>query len=231
MTPVRVCLGLLVAVGGAVWAAGGVVAIRSVAGALAILLPAFLLVLGVVILVRSVVPRGFLAGPLLLIALGAAGLAVRFELWRLVPPVHAGVAVVGAGIFIAMSRRRATPEIEAQVKRYWTFLTSTEKVAAVPRKMIVRVLPGHGRLDLRSATYPTGGYPVTVDCTVVCGHLRLVLPEGWQVQLGRVSLTWGMAFDGVLDEPDENSTEPQWGRRLLVLNIAGFGGGVTLLRG
>jgi hypothetical protein len=235
LTRTRISLGLLTVATGVAWATGGGAALRSEALALGTAVPLLLLLGGVAVLLQAVVPPGRLAGSALLVVIAIIGLSVRYDAWRSPTAKHAlPIVLIVGGTVIAMSRRRKMPEIDTRIQRYWSPLAiPREKVTAVPHNLVVRVLPGHGVLDLSQAAYPVTADRVVADLTVMFGSLELVLPNDWQVLAGRVALTWAVGFAGELTDaapavPKVAATDRK--KRLIVINIVGLGGRVSISR-
>lgn len=162
---------------------------------------------GVLLVLRTVVPRGAIAGPLVLIVGGSLALAAQIGwltvgLWDAIGPV----LLVAGGVVIAMSRRSRPDPLGAVVTRHWSVFLPNKHVIrkTAPHKLIVRCLLGDFLLDLTCAGYPSSADHVTVDVTVLAGWVELRVPHDWEVLAGRVDLTAGVRFVG---DVDSDSTE------------------------
>jgi hypothetical protein len=229
---VRVGLGLLAVASGTAWAAGGIDSLTATARTLAFLLPLLLVVGGISTILRAVVPRGTLAGPVLLIAIGLIIFAVqhrtiRGSLSSQVPPF----AIIAAGVLVSMSHNEK-PRIDTGIERLNAFLfPSNRRVSGTaPRKFILRAVLGSLRLDLSQASYP-GAARLWVDVTVLMGRIELIVPRDWEIKAGRVELARGVSFVGTLTSSElatPMEQESEVGASLVVLNIQGVGGAVEV---
>lgn len=235
---VRITLGLACVAAGTAWAVGGVHAIGAGASALLATVPALTVVVGVLIILRAAMPRGALAGPLVLIAAGSVALFIQFNaanytvIYRMIPAM-----LVAGGVVVAMGRRSGEPDLPSIVLRYWSMLlpVSRRVQSPAPHKLIVYCLLGHLTLDFTQAAYPTVSAPrITVDLTLLGGRVEFLLPDNWTVQAGRLSLAKGTQFSGRIGLFDQAADEPsddEFGLNLVVLNVQGWSGMVCLVQG
>ena len=122
MSRTRVGLGLIAVAAGAAWSTGGYAAVQRGAAALVAAIPFLLIAGGLILLLRVLVPRGALAGPLVL--MGAGGLwAVASEgllslaVERVVP-----IGLTIGGVAIAMSNRSPEADLDTGVVTRTAFL-------------------------------------------------------------------------------------------------------------
>jgi hypothetical protein len=237
LSRVRVAFGLAGVAAGTAWAVGGVHALSAGAFAMLASMPALTVVAGVLILLRAVIPRGALAGPLVLIVAGSVALVIQSGvvtnsmLQRVAPAL-----LVTGGAVVAMSRRSRVPAIPTIVARYWSaFVPIVRELRdRAPHKLIVHCLLGHIMLDLTAARYPRDALRVTVDITLLGGHVELRLPDDWTVRAGRLDLARGTRFHGQLSSAEPVSPQPREeedGQNLFVLNVQGWSGMVSIRKG
>jgi hypothetical protein len=228
----RVALGLAGVVVATAWAVGGVHGLG--AGGLVILkaIPALLVALGAVLLLRAVVPRSPVMGPLVLVLGGSLALAIQFDL------VTAGmlddvapVLLAVAGIAVAMSKSSRDNPLAAIVSHHWSVILPSRRnkiEGMAPHKFVLRCFLGDLLLDLTDASYPVAGGgsvlpKITVDVTVFGGWLEIRVPHDWSVHAGRAYLTRLVRFEGQLSSAEEDDN-------LVVLNIQGWSGRVIVRR-
>ncbi|WP_433334545.1 LiaF transmembrane domain-containing protein [Spirillospora sp. CA-294931] len=235
MTRTRVLLGLAAVAVGAALAAGGVDALRRGGEALVSAMPYLLIGAGAIILLRTLLPRGqAMAGPALLIAVGATWLVVSRDWFasEAARPFASAVLVAG-GVALAMSRRSRDFDIDTGVWRCTTVLVPRKSLFdRAPRKLVVRALAGDVAVDLTGARLPLEK-EVDIDLFLLFGHVRLAIPREWVVVHGRLETARGIRLDGDLDPPYTHSDEgPVWhgGRGGVVLNVSGVGGTIVLER-
>ena len=233
LSRVRVAFGLAGVAAGTAWAVGGANALSASALVILKVVPALTVMVGVLILLRAVVPRGVLAGPLVLIVGGSAVLAFQFDvltagmLGRVGPTL-----LVAGGVVVAMSRRSREG---ALVARHWSVFAPIKPIGVqgiAPQKFILRCLLGEIRLDLAKAHYPGMADRITVDITLLGGWVELRVPQGWPVRAGRVDLARGTRFVGNLSSPIPvlDAPEVEDEANLIVLNVQGWSGRVTITR-
>lgn len=217
----RIALGLVAVATGTAWAVGGAYALRAVGSAVLRGMPALAIATGLVIFLRAVLPRGPIAGPLVLIVGGLLALAAQVgwltaSLWQAISPT----LLITGGVLIAMSKRARPDPLAAIVTRHWSlFLPNRHAVRDTsPHKFIVRCLLGDFLLDLTNAAYPRGADRVTIDVTVLGGWVELRVPHHWVVIAGRVELTAGVRFVGNVDLPEGDDTT----QNRIVLNVQGL---------
>jgi hypothetical protein len=235
LSRVRVAFGLAGVAAGTAWAVGGVHALSAGAFAMLASMPALTVAAGVLILLRAVTPRGALAGPLVLIVAGSVALVIQFGVVTnsLLQRVTPALLVTG-GAVVALSRRSREPA--TIVVRYWSAFVPIvrELPHRAPHKLIVRCLLGHIMLDLTAARYPRDALRVTVDITLLGGHVELRLPDDWTVCAGRLDLARGTRFVGELSSPtpvSPESGEEEDDPNLFVLNVQGWSGMVSISKG
>jgi hypothetical protein len=229
----RVLVGLLVVAAGAVWAAGGPSALRALGLVGLRALPSVIIAAGAVLLIRAAVPRGLIAGPIVLLVLGLAALAVQLGVVRAIPfgDLLAPVSII-AGILIALSGRASALVPERIVERCQSLFVPRRcrLSGTAPSKLILRCALGGIEASLESCTYPGGIPAMVVDVTLVAGHVELAIPHDWHLRAGRVDLARGIRFNGDLDSPDPPPVDPRTIDRLIVLNVQGLGGVLTVTR-
>lgn len=231
----RVALGLLLVVGGTVWAAAGPQAVRELALWGVRVLPLVLAVTGIVAVVRVMAPTSSVTGPVLLIVVGAAGVGYQLGLF----PAPGGstvvpVVIVLLGVATVLGRgRRGEPE-QPPVRRYTSVLLprSVRERGTAPRSAAVRCLLGHLDIDLRDSTYPPNTYRVTVDVTIVGGSVTVTVPRGWAVWHRPFELAHGTRIHGVLATGPTAPPVPsdaERGRHVVVLTVRGVRGSVDVV--
>jgi hypothetical protein len=228
----RIAFGVVAVISGTAWALGGMDTLTTVARRLAELLPLMLVLGGVSAILLVAVPRGTLAGPVLLISVGLLGIAAERGMLSRSLLVHLPAFVlIGVGVIVAMSRRQNI-QIDTGVKRYTAIVFPAHPLVSgdAPRKVIARAIFGLLRLDMSQAGYP----PVTrlsIDVTCVLGRVEVILPKDWEVQAGRIELARQMTFGGTLScsnlAPLEEQEE-EFGKNLVVLNVLGWSGSVLV---
>jgi hypothetical protein len=230
----RVGVGILAVAAGTAWALGGTASLISFARSAVGLVPLALILAGAASILLVAVPRGTLTGPIVLISIGAIGIAVEHGLLRRSWSGHVlPLALIAAGVVVAMSRSEK-PRIDTGVERHRAILFPAHpRVSGRARdKFIAHAILGLLRLDLTRADFPTGGR-LWIDVTVLLGRFEVVLPTGWEIVAGRIELARGVSFAGRLDSARIASTTDQQdaeGGDLVVLNVQGWGGAVVVQR-
>lgn len=222
----RVVLGSAVVATSTAWLVGGAVALRRLAGGLLHALPWAVTIAGVGLLLRAAVPKGRLAGPLLLVTSGIVGVLVETgmlrwsELLEMVPLVTA----LGGVLLMVSGNGEPTREAEPVHRlRSWIVPVSYGTTQVTPVKLILRCVFGEITVDLAEAKFPLGEEAVTVDVTMLGGRIDIAVPHDWHVRAGRVDLARRFTFLGpVSDERPPVSGEPP--ARMIVLNVQGFWG-------
>lgn len=232
----RVALGLVLAIGGSLWLAGGPVLIGEVARVGLRAVPVVLVVVSVGVILRLAVPRGSLTGPMLLLAVGVLGLGYQAGLitssaWRVVPAL-----VIVVGVMLALTGRGERHPIALPVRRYTSVLLPSliEEEGQAPVHALVRCLLGRVELDLSGTSFPNNEYRLTIDVTIAGGSVTITVPHDWTLRPGpRLYLAHGTRFSGSVtstqaapDHPDE--IDPR--QKLVVLNVRGLGGFVGVVR-
>jgi hypothetical protein len=229
----RVGMGIVAVTSGTAWALGGIDSLVTAARALAELLPLLLVIGGAAAILLVVVPRGVLAGPVLIIAIGALGLAVELGAFHGSLVTHAAAFIlIGLGVVVAMSRPEKQ-DIDVSVQRCTAVLFPARRRISgkAPRKLIARAVFGLLCIDLAQATH--SGL-LSMDITCVLGRVELTLPKELQVQAGRVELARRMTFEGRLTSSDLGPSGEQAGeanQKLVLLNIQGWAGAVRVRQG
>jgi hypothetical protein len=229
----RVGVGIVAVASGTAWALGGIDSLVTAARTLAELLPLLLVIGGAAAILLIVVPRGALAGPVLIIAIGAFGLAVELGVFHRSLASHAAAFVlIGLGVAVAMSRSEKQ-DIDVGVQRCTAILFPVRRGISgkAPRKLIVRTVLGLLRIDLAQAIH--SGW-LWMDITCVLGRVELNVPEDWQVQAGRIELARRVTFEGRLTSTDLAPPKEQGGdetQKLAVLNVQGWAGAVRVKHG
>ena len=235
MNRARVGVGVVAVASGTAWALGGTNSLVTVVRAFAGLLPLLLVIGGVSVILFVVVPRGMLAGPVLLVSIGVLALAVEHGVFRRSLFIHVpAFIIIGAGVVVAMSQPRDF-QIGATVKRYTTILLPVRHrvIGSASPKIVVRAIFGMVLVDLSKADYPKGVGRLSVDLTCIMGRIEIVVPRGWRVLAGRVDLARGMSFEGTLTDSELaplKEQEAEHGKKLVALNIQGWGGAVVVER-
>lgn len=225
---------MLAVAAGTAWALGGMASLATFARTAADLIPIVLVLTGVAAILLVAVPRGALAGPVVLIFIGVIGIEVEHGMLRRSLSAHvAQVILIAAGVVVAMSRSKKSL-IDTGVERHHAILFPAHpRVSGRTRdKLIARAILGRLRLDLEKAKFPVRG-PLWIDVTVVLGRFEVILPEGWEVVAGRIELARSMSFVGRLDSAETASTTEQqaeMGGNLVVLNVQGWCGAVVVQR-
>lgn len=232
MSRARIAVGVVAVISGTAWALGGIDTLATAARRLAELLPLMLVLGGVSAILLVAVPRGTLAGPVLLIFVGLLGIAAERGMLSRSLLVHLPAFIlIGVGVIVAMSRRQNI-QIDTGVKPYTAivFPARPRVRGDAPRKVIARAIFGLLRLDMSQAGYP----PVTrlwIDVTCVMGRVEVILPKDWEVQAGRIELARRMTFGGTLSRSNLAPLEEQeeeFGKNLVVLNVLGWSGAVLV---
>ena len=139
-------MGILAVAAGTAWALGGMASLITFARTAAGLVPLALVLAGVAAILFVAVPRGTLAGPVVLISLGVIGIAVEHGMLRRSLSAHvAPVALIAAGVVVAMSRSEK-PRIDTGVERHHAILFPAHPrvLGSAPNKVIARA-------DIRAA--------------------------------------------------------------------------------
>ena len=234
MSRLRVGVGLIAVIAGTAWAVGGIGSIARPALRLAELLPLLLVLVGTFAILLVVVPRGTLAGPVLLVLGGLLGLAAEDGMLRKLYLVRIpALILIGAGVIVAMSRSGKI-QIDVGIKRFTAVLFPTNRKinGRAPRKIIARAIFGLLRLDMSRAEPALGANRVWVDVTCIVGRIEIILPREWGVEAGRVQLARRITFEGSLKGTESVSPEQedQHAKNLVMINVLGWGGVVVVLR-
>lgn len=225
-------MGILAVAAGTAWALGGNGFLATSGRRLAELLPLLLVLGGVSALLLMVIPRGALAGPVLLISMGLLGLAVEHGMLHKSLFVHVpALILISLGVIVAMSRRESI-KIDTGVKRFTTlFFPARRRVSGkAPSKIIVRAILGLLELDMSKAAPPPQSTRVWADVTCLVGRVELILPKEWEVQAGRVELARHITFRGKLTRTEFAPPEQEDDdcKNLVVVNVLGWGGVVRV---
>lgn len=232
MSRARIAVGVVAIISGTAWALGGMDTLAAAARRLAELLPLMLVLGGVLAILLVAVPRGALAGPILLIFVGLLGIAAERGMFSRSLLVHLpALILIGVGVIVAMSRHH---KIDTGVERCTAIVFPARRRIRgdAPRKVIARAIFGLLRLDMSQAGYPS----VTrlwIDVTCVMGRVEVILPKDWEVQAGRIELARRMTFGGKLSRSNLAplaAQEDEFGKNLVVLNVLGWSGAVLVER-
>lgn len=233
MSRVRVGLGLIAVAAGTAWGVGGIGSVATSARRLAELLPILLVLGGTLAILLVVMPRGALAGPVLIVAIGLLGLAAEDGLLRMLYLVRIPAFVlIGAGVVVAMSRSGRV-QVDTGVKRFSTFLFPIHRYVhgTAPRKIIARAVFGSLKLDMSQAELSPAR--VWVDVTCLVGRIEIIIPKGWEVRAGRIELARHITFEGTLTSidiaPPTEEEDPE-ARGLAVVNVLGWRGVLVVQR-
>jgi hypothetical protein len=225
-------VGIVAVASGTAWALGGTASLITSARTLAELLPLLLVIAGIGAILHVAVPRGALAGPALLIAIGGLGFAFEFGVFRRSLFTHVpALFLIGLGVIIAMSRHEKQ-QIDTGVQRCTAILLPVHRPlnGVAPVKLIARAIFGFLVLDLSHASYP-GTDRLWIDITCVLGRIEIKLPKDWTVQAGRIELARRMTFEGRLTSAEiapSGKDEKVVDLNLVVLNVQGWAGAVRV---
>jgi hypothetical protein len=231
---VRVGLGLVAVAAGTAWAVGGIGSVATSARRLAELLPLLLVLGGALAILLVVVPRGTLAGPVLLVSVGLLGLAAEDGMLRKLYLARIpALILVGAGVIVAMSRSEKI-HVDTGVKRFTAFLFPAHRTlrGETPAKIIARAIFGLLKVDMSHTAPSLQTDRVWVDVTCIAGRIEIILPKEWEVKPGRVALARRIRFEGALPGTDIGPAEQgdQRDQNLVVINVLGWLGFVVVQR-
>jgi hypothetical protein len=208
------------------WLVGGADALRRLAGGLLHALPWAVAIAGVGLLLRAAVPKGRLAGPLLLVTFGVAGVLVETGVlrWSELREIVPLVTVLGGVLLMVSGNGEPVPAAgPVHQLRSWIVPVRYRTTQVTPVKLILRCVFGEITVDLAEASFPLGEEAVTVDVTMLGGRVDIAVPHDWHVRAGRVELARKFTFLGpVSDERPPVFGEPP--SRMIVLNVQGFRG-------
>ena len=225
---VRVGVGLIAVAAGTAWAVGGIGSVAAPARRLVELLPLLLVLGGALAILLIVVPRGALAGPVLLVSAGLLALAVEDGMLRKLYFVRIPAYIlVGAGVIIAMSRSERI-KIDTGIRRFIAVLFPVHRVVRgrAPLKIITSAILGLLQVDMSQADPSPRADRVSVDVTCILGRIEIILPKDWEVQAGRVELARHITFEGALQCTNVTPCD----RNLVVINALGWCGVVVVKR-
>ncbi len=226
----RVAIGLVAVAAGATLAAGGPAALRDGAILLLRVVPFVIGGAAIMLLARAAVPRGRLGGPLLLLICGAVGVALQFDTGlTLSARVVAPTILILGGLLLSLGVRFRT---DVDNESNWTRTSVIWPVheylrGRAPARLNLRSCLGDLSVDLMQCDYPLGESEVTVDITMIGGHLHLVMPHDWHVQAGRIEFAKGMKTEGWVTRASPLTPEERV-ERLVVLNVQGLRGTLRL---
>jgi hypothetical protein len=244
----RTAFGLLVVIVGMAWLLGGASAVRSGGRWALSALPYVLAAVGLLLILRAAVPRGLLAGPVVLVAGGglwAAYNAGAFEgetADRVWPSV-----VIAVGVALSLGVRSSPgdrAEEEEPLRRYRSVLVPVDRrvvTSSVPvENLTVSSYFGNAVIDLSGARFAGSSSPddrlraLRVDVTVFFGRVELVVGPHCAVVKGNVENTRSVRFAEqvvVYADVDDYFHFDSGGLRRphrLVLNVLGLGGAVAV---
>jgi hypothetical protein len=241
---VRIAFGLLVVVVGTVWLLGGGSAVRSGGRWALSALPYALAAVGLLLILRAAVPRGLLAGPVVLLAGGglwAAYDAGTFDgstadrVWPIV------VIALGAALSLGV-RTESRREQEHPMRHYRSVLVPMDRRVVTStialRNLTVSSYFGNAVIDLTGAEFMGLTSPqdrlriLQADITVFFGRVELVVGPYCAVVKGNVENSRAVHFaERVAVYPNEREYLDDGGPRQphrLVLNVLGLGGSVAI---
>lgn len=179
--------------------------------------PWALLGLALLIVVRSTLRLESVFVPGLIASIGGLGLAVKYGLTaKVLVDVLVPASLVGGGIALLFAKTGKTPQ--SWTKFLWSGRVYAPEAAREPLRP--RVFLGDIRVDM--TTVRPEELDVTIDATMVLGHIHFDIPKDWFVTLKDSTLA-----SRILDKR-RNGNEGD--STLLVLNVLGFGGIVTIAR-
>lgn len=231
MSRVRVGLGLVAVAAGTAWAVGGIGSVATPARRLAELLPLLLVLGGALAILLVVVPRGTLAGPVLLVSIGLLGIAAEEGMLRKMYVARIpALILVGAGVIVAMSRSEKI-QLDTGVKRFTAILFPARPRVhgRAPLKITARAVFGFLKLNMLHAELLRADR-VKVDVTCIVGRVEIILPKDWEVQAGRVELARNIKFEGWLPGIAPAGQKDPHDKNLVVINVLGWLGYVVVRR-
>jgi hypothetical protein len=219
---------------GTAWAVGGVGSVATPARRLAELLPLLLVLGGALAILLVVVPRGALAGPVLVVSVGLLGVAAEDDMLRKLYLVRIPAFIlIGTGVIVAMSRNEKV-QLDTGIKRFTAILLPVHRhvYGRAPVKIIARAMFGLLRLDMSRVDPSLRTDRVLVDVTCIVGRIEILLPREWEVQAGRVELARHVTFEGSLKSTNIVSAEQkdQCGKNVAEINVLGWRGFVVIQR-
>ncbi|NGO14765.1 hypothetical protein G5C60_46045, partial [Streptomyces sp. HC44] len=208
-------------------------------------LPYALAVVGLLLILRAAVPKGLLAGPVILLAGGglwAAYDAGAFDgstadrVWPIV------VIALGAALSLGVRTESPRREQEHPMRRYRSVLVPVDRrvvTSTVPlQNLTVGSYFGNAVVDLSGAEFMQLASPddrlrvLQADITVLFGRVELVVGPYCAVVKGNVENAPAVHFaDRVPVYPNERAYLNDGGARQphrLVLNVLGLGGSVAI---
>ncbi|MEW2569563.1 hypothetical protein [Streptomyces sp. NPDC047070] len=245
MVRARIAFGLLVVVVGTVWLLGGGSAVRSGGRWALTVLPYGLAAVGLLLILRAAVPRGLLAGPVLLLAGGglwAAYNAGAFNessadrIWPLI------VIALGMALSLGVRNEPRRPGEEHPLRQYRSVLVPVDRrvvTTTVPlQSLTVSSYFGNAVIDLSGAQFMAvpatddQACAIDVDITVLFGRVELVVGPYCAVVKGNVESSPAVHFaDRIAVYPNVaeylSEGRPRYPHRL-VLNVLGLGGSVAI---
>ena len=245
MGRVRIAFGLLVVVVGTVWLLGGGSAVRSGGRWALSALPYGLAAVGLLLILRAAVPRGLLAGPVVLLAGGGlwaaynAGVFDESSADRIWPLV---VIALGTALSLGVRTESRRPEEEHPLRRYRSVLVPVDRrvvTTTVPlRNVTVSSYFGNAVIDLSGARFMGDASPedparvIEADVTVLFGRVELVVGPYCAVVKGNVESSLAVHFaDRIAVYPNVDEYLSEGSLRhphRLVLNVLGLGGSVAI---
>lgn len=231
MSRIRITAGLVAVLIGTAWWGR---ALPAVGESALIVAPYLLVVLAVIGAVRVMAPAGALAGPAVLLVVGAGWLALRHGLAPgLDAPTVLGAALILGGCAMALSDpgSRWRPGL---TRRHLTILWRRRLTieGPAPARLGITAVLGDVIVELTRADFPGGVHALEIDVTVLGGRVEITLPPTWKVGPGRI-VERALRLDGELDwvtpvlSPDGLSAELRAGLPVVV-NVVGFLGAVAL---
>jgi hypothetical protein len=233
---VRVVFGIIAVGVGAVWAGGGLGALREAGMATLRILPVALVAIGLFLMLRAAIPHGRMVGPFLVLAIGVITVAIQWHgLSTALTRTAVPVALILVGLLVALLDRsgRSTPSSLVITATSVVFPRQLRIVngADTPSKVILRCVLGSIVVDLTETVYPRQERPVTVDVTIVGGRVELIVPLDWHVRANRIEYGHGINYVGGANFPQAASAEELDDiDDLVVINVQGWSGVAALQR-
>ena len=231
MSRARVAIGLLAVALGTAWLSGTFRLLPSVALALA---PYILVAIALLAIARIVAPPAALIGPGLVLLAGAGWLVARSGL---VPSasladIAAGFVILGGCLLALIGRqRRWNSDL---VQRHVSVLWGRYPISGrSPSKLAVTALLGSVTIVIDDdVEFPPAVNAVEIDLIVFLSHVEIRLPREWIVVPGRF-LERGLRLEGVVEPvapvlSQDSIPSNLDGRKLVIVNVVGLLGGVSL---
>jgi hypothetical protein len=241
----RILLSSTLIVAGAALVAGGPTIFPTAISLIWRYLPALLFAVAGVLALTAVVPQRALILPATLASLGLVVLLARTYSLALVARFGGGAALAVIGMMLAMR----LPRPVNLRRRRWALVSNRnlEPVEAPARIRLVAAGGGKLTVDLAGARFQNKH--IQLFLSTWYGEIDLRFPEKWVLVAGRVAAVRGVTFSGQLDrtqgfeDPDGSDKEaldrllgegkPSTDQRpcVAVIHVVGVGGRVSVARG